>query len=100
MNPQLGNLVAYAHKNETDPDGEVDAALLLTSAQATSLAERDTSAVLKQFGLEESPTVVINLVGDVVKTYRADTADAEAQLVSFMHKVTELCANPTNLCTP
>ena len=85
---QIANLVARASKNETK--GGVETALLLTTAQAKLLAEVNAASGLKELGLNASPRVVINLIGDVTRDMARNPeriAKAEAQLFSFMQRV-------------
>lgn len=96
---QLGDLIASANKQETDQEGKVDAALILTSAQASLVAESQTSVILKELGLPSSHDVVINLIGDTAKLEQ-QTTRTEQQLVKFMQKVGELYAKLERVCFP
>ena len=93
---QIGNLVAFANKQETDQEQKIDAALILTSAQASLLAQLQAPDILKELGLTSSHDVnaphdvVINLIGDTAKSPLENTTRTEQQLVKFMQKVGKL----------
>ena len=99
LNPQLGDLVAVAGKDCMPPcfQGEVDTALLLSSAQADLLAQQDPATILKALGLNTLPRIVINLVGDVTLRYLGvgpmtnnsfqEMVHAKERLVDFMEEV-------------
>ena len=94
---QLGNLMAYGNRQETDDEGKVDAALILSNAQASLISEMQASVILEEFGLRTSPDVVINLIGDTAKLEQ-HTPDTEQHLVNFMQKVSELYAEIVRTC--
>ena len=97
MDTQLGKLVVkLASKNRTDREAKVDTAkvdtaLLLTSGQAVLLTEKnDAAAILKELGLNSSPTVVINLIGDATRQCDLVPQEVFELLVHFMKQVVPL----------
>ena len=76
-----------------DPGEEFEKVLLLTSQQATLLANTCAAAtILEEFGLTSSPRIVINLIGDETNRGKAprETAAEQERLVAFMQNVRAL----------